>query len=97
MALEPFGGKKEGIVSSPKNQHPGHKKLFSGPCRLDQLVWVECSCLCMWLISMSPLPKIVGLCQSHVYLTKNGFLQPSPVSDDSVGRVYSQAMCPSVT
>lgn len=51
----------------------------------------------MWLISMSPLPKIVGLCQSHVGLTKNGILKPSPVSDDSAGRVYSQAMCPLVT
>lgn len=75
-------GKKkcwEGTVSSPKNQHSGYEQLFSGPCRLGKLVWVEHSCLCMWLISMSPVPKIVGLCQSHVDLTKNGILQPSPV------------------
>lgn len=82
VALEPlWGGKKsrEEIVSSPKNQHSGYEQLFSGPCRLGKLVWVEYSCLCMWLISMSPVPKIVGLCQSHVDLRKNGILQPSPV------------------
>lgn len=83
MALEPLWEKKkksrEEIVNSPKNQHSGYEQLFSGPCRLDKLVWVEYSCLCMWLISMSPVPKIVGLCQSHVDLTKNGILQPSAV------------------
>lgn len=81
VGLEPLWEKKkrEEIVSSPKNQHSGYEQLFSGPCRLDKLVWVEYSCLCMWLISMSPVPKIVGLCQSHVGLTKNGILQPRAV------------------
>jgi len=53
-----------------KSKQFGHEKLFSGPCNLGKLLWVERSCLCTRLISMSPLPKIVGLCQSHVDLTK---------------------------
>lgn len=69
---------REEIVNSPKIQHSVYEQLFSGPCRLDKLVWVEPCCLCMWLISMSPVPKIVGVCQSHVALTRTGILQPSP-------------------
>lgn len=87
---------REEIVSSPKNQHSGYEELFSGPCRLGKLVWVEYSCLCMWLISMSPVPKIVGLCQSHVGLTKNGILQPVQSWWVS-GLGVQPTLCPSVT